>query len=529
MSILSVSFLLFVLGLCVVYFLVPKRFQWWVLLAFSLGFYALGGLLSLPWLIITAFSTWAAARYIQSNSKREKAWISAHKAETTKEERTAYKAKEKKIRRRVLVLCVLLNIGILCAFKYVHFLLAQANAVAGLFGGEIRDTIHWIVPLGISFYTFQTVGYLCDVYWGKCEAEQNPLKVLLFTSFFPQITQGPISTWKDLSGELFAPHTLEYENFSYGIRRVIWGFFKKMAVANILAGYVSDVFANYNAYTGIAVFLGALCYTAQIYADFSGYMDIMCGICQILGIKLTENFERPYFSKSIAEYWRRWHISLGTWFKNYVYYPLAMARWNQKLGKFANRHGGKVFGGFLPATVALIIVWLTTGLWHGASWGYIAWGGLNGLFIIVSMWMESTFAKWKKALHIRESAWLWRAFQVSRTFLILTFIKLLPEVGTLRDGLGLWKRIFTEHTIPRSFGQLLPFLDSYRNLAMVLFGVNLMFIVSLLQRKGSVRAWMDRKLPYLVRITIFVALFFLILYFGVPASGGLGDFMYAEF
>ena len=222
-------------------------------------------------------------------------------------------------------------------------------------------------------------------------------------------------------------------------------------------------------------------------------------------------------------------MSLGAWFKNYVYYPMAMAKWNQRLGKAARQKLGRAFGDYLPATIALVATWLATGLWHGASWGYIAWGGLNGLFIIFSMWMEKPFAKWKKGLHIREDAWLWRAFQVLRTFLLVTLIKVLPEVGSLRDGLGLWKRIFTEHSLPHSLGELLPFLDSYRNFAAALFGIGLMFVVSLVQRKGSVRARMEKKLPYLVRVLIFVFLFLLILYFGVPASGGLGDFMYAEF
>lgn len=529
MSILSVSFLVFIVCLCLAYFLAPKRFQWWVLLAFSLGFYCLGGWGALPFLLITALSVWFTACYMQKDAEAEKAELKAKKAELSKEEKSAIKAKGKAKRRRALVLCLLLNLGILCAFKYVHFLLAQADAVARLFGGQVTDSIRWLVPLGISFYTFQTVGYLCDVYWGKVQAERNFYKVLLFTSFFPQITQGPISAWSELSGQLFAPHDPDPDSLSLGLQRMFWGFFKKMVVANITAGYVENVFANYSSYTGVAVFLGALCYAVQIYADFSGYMDIMCGLCQMLGIRLTENFERPYFSKSIAEYWRRWHMSLGTWFKNYVYYPVAMAKWNQKLGRSAKKRLGKAFGSYLPATLALVVTWLATGLWHGASWSYIAWGGVNGLFIIFSMWMEGPYAKWKKALRIREDAWLWRAFQVCRTFLLVTFIKVLPEVGTLRDGLGLWKRIFTEHSLPRSLGALLPFVDTYRNLAAVLLGVALMLLVSLLQRKGSVRAWMRRHVPYLLRICVFVILFFLIIYFGVPASGGLGGFMYAEF
>lgn len=529
MSIVSVSFPLFALALCIVYYLVPGRFRWWVLLAFSLGFYAMAGLEYLPWLLLTAGTVWWSARRIQSDIDREKDWLASHKQSASKEERAAFKAKGRKKRRRILAACVLWNVGVLCAFKYVHFLLAQADQIAILFGSRVYDSVQWLAPLGISFYTFQTVGYLCDVYWGRAKAEGNPLRLLLFTSFFPQITQGPISAWNDLAGQLFAPHELDYNGFAKGSERLLWGYFKKMVIANILSVYVNHVFDNYSGYTGIAAFLGVLCYAAQIYADFSGYMDIMCGLCQILGIRLTENFDRPYFSKSIAEYWRRWHISLGTWFKNYVYYPVAMAKWNQRLGKTAKNRLGKAFGSYLPATLALVVTWLATGLWHGASWSYIAWGGVNGLIIIFSMWMEGPYAKWKKALHIREEAWLWRAFQVGRTFLLVSMIKVLPEVGTLAEGFGLWKQIFVSQSPLRSLDDLLPFVDNFHNLLIVLIGILLMLVVSLLQRRGSVRDRMEQKLPYLLRVFAFVVLFILIVYYGVPASGGLGDFMYAQF
>lgn len=529
MSIVSVRFVLFAIGLIILYYLLPKRFQWWLLLAFSLGFYCLGGWQTLPFLLLTALTVWWTAMMIQRSADREKAYLKAHKAEMTKEERAARKAKGKSRRKLALVLCLVLNVGILCAFKYIHFLLSQVNGIAGWFGGGIKDTLRWVVPLGISFYTFQIIGYLCDVYWGNADAEDNFFKLLLFTSFFPQITQGPISTWKDLSGELFTPHRLDDRNFSLGAQRMIWGYFKKMVVANIFSAYVQSTFASYSTYTGLAAFAGALCYTVQIYADFSGYMDIMCGLCQILGIRLTENFERPYFSKSIAEYWRRWHISLGAWFKNYLYYPLAVSKWNQKLGRQAKQKISKTFGSYLPATVALVVVWLATGLWHGASWAYIAWGGVNGLFIIFSMWMEKPFAKWKQAMHIKESAFLWRAFQVLRTFLLVTFIKVLPEVGTLRQGFGLWKRILFTPKLPRSFSELLPFVGERRSFLAAMAGVVLMFAVSLLQRRGSVRLQMEKKLPFLLRIVCFVILFFAIVYFGVPASGGLGGFLYAQF
>lgn len=529
MGILSIRFLLLIVVLVVGYFLIPKRFQWYLLLAVSMVFYCMSGVRQVIYILITATSTYFAAAYIQKTAVRQKAYLKEHK-DLSKEEKSAYKQKNQKKRRTVLVLMLVLNFGLLCFFKYIHFFVAQVNAVITAFGGgRFADPFHLLVPLGISFYTFQATGYVLDVYWNKCTAERNYLKVLLFTSFFPQITQGPISNFNQLSGELFRAHSFLYRNFSWGCQRLLWGFFKKMVIANILAAYVQNVFVNYSAYAGITVLIGAFMYSAQIYADFSGYMDIMCGLCEILGIRLTENFDRPYFSKSIAEYWRRWHISLGAWFKNYIYYPVAMAKWNQRLGKAAKARLGKAFGNYLPASVALVLVWLTTGMWHGASWSYIAWGGVNGLFIIFSLWMEHIYDAWKARLRIKESAWLWRAFQTLRTFVLVTFIKVLPEVGTLSDGLGLWKRIFTNHTLPRSFHGLLPFVSDQRAFFAMLFGVGLLFITSLLQRKQPVREWLEKHIPYLVRIVIFALLFLATVFFGIPASGNAGGFMYAQF
>ncbi len=313
---------------------------------------------------------------------------------------------------------------------------------------------------------------------------------------------------------------------------MVWGFVKKMLLANVLAHHVTDIFANYGQYSGVTALLGAFMYSVQIYADFSGYMDIMCGLCEIMGIRLTENFCRPYFSKSIAEYWRRWHISLGEWFKNYIYYPIGLSKWNRKLAKAARSKLGKRFGDTVPASVALVLVWLTTGLWHGASWAYIVWGLVNGLFIIASMWMEPVYDRLKKLCRIREDRWLWRAFQTVRTFVLVTFIKVLPEVGTLSQGLGLIGHIFTDHTLPTSLGSLLPYLagSSARKIDFILaIGTTLLlFIVSLLQRKGSVRARFQ-KIPMPVKVLVLNVTVIILVVFGVEASWGEEAFLYAQF
>ncbi len=218
-------------------------------------------------------------------------------------------------------------------------------------------------------------------------------------------------------------------------------------------------------------------------------------------------------------------MSLGAWFKTYIYYPIAVAKWNQRLGKKAQSRFGKHIGQTIPASLALVAVWLTTGLWHGASWGYIAWGGVNGLFIIFSLWMEPVYGRCKTLLRINESAWLWRAFQTVRTFVLVTFIKVLPEVGTLRDGLGLWKRIFTEHSIPHSLRALVPFA-SMKNLAVAAVFTLLIFVTSLIQRKMPIRQWFGR-LPGLLRLVILAGLILVTVYF--LGSGNAGGFMYAQF
>ena len=206
-----------------------------------------------------------------------------------------------------------------------------------------------------------------------------------------------------------------------------------------------------------------------------------------------------------------------------------MAKWNQKLGRSAKQKLGKTFGQTVPASVALVVVWLTTGLWHGASWAYIAWGGVNGLFIIFSLWMEPVYASWKGHIGINESSWWWRAFQTVRTFVLVTFIKVLPEVGTLSDGWGLWRQIFTNHTIPNSFSSLLPFVKAKESLLVVMGGTVLIFITSLIQRRQPIRQWLEDHTHYIVRLLIFAVMFIVIIYFGVPASGKAGGFMYEQF
>ena len=525
MTITSLTFVLFIIATLIVYYIVPKRFQWIVLLVSSTVFYLASGVKGILYVLLTSATVYGAAIFMQTITDRQKLVLRNKELNLTKEEKSELKTRNRKVCRGILIGTLVLNFGIMCVLKYAHLAVFTINT---LFKTDIYNSFYMFVPLGLSFYTFQAAGYLINVYWNRCNAEKSFFRLLLFVSFFPQMTQGPISEYEQLSEELFSEHSFDYKNYSWGFQRLIWGFAKKILLADALAPWVKSVFANYDTYAGVTVLIGAFMYSVQIYADFSGYMDIMCGYCEMLGIRLTENFERPYFSKSVAEYWRRWHITLGAWFKNYIYYPIGISKWNRALGKKLTSKFGKSVGKNLPATIALIAVWFLTGLWHGATWEYIAWGGVNGFFIILSMWLEPVYAKTKKLLRVRESSWIWRAFSTVRTFLLVTFIKVLPEVGDIGRGFGLWKRVFTDYTVPDSFNQLFPFVENKRTLVIVIIFTALIFVSSLLQRRKPIREYFN-KIPWVARVLILAAVFLMICVFGDLTSEITEGFMYANF
>ncbi len=526
MSLISESFLLFTILLILSYYLIPKRFQWICLLLFSLYFYLVSSGKTIIFILITSVSAYVCAALIGKVQTKTKQYIKNNKEHLSKEEKTIYKKKQNSICKIFMIVALLINVGLLCLFKYSDFILGQFKLLIPVDG--IPTSLNLIVPLGISFYTFQTIGYVVDVYWEKIEPQKNYFKLLLFVSFFPQVTQGPISDYNQLSSQLFSSHQFDYKNFSFGCQRMLWGFYKKMVIADRLAPLLQTAFSEYSFMNGNNVLFSAFLYSLHIYADFSGYMDIVCGLCEILDIRLTENFMRPYFSKSVAEYWRRWHISLGTWFKTYIYYPVAVSKFSMKCSSVATSWFGKNVGKTTGASIALIIVWFTTGFWHGASWSYIIWGGLNGVAIILSLWFEPLFDKTKKLFNINESSFGWRAFATLRTFFIVTMIKVFPEVGDFRAGISFWKHCFTNWTVHfNNLSELFYPIISKKDLLIILVGAISIFIISLLQRKQSVRERISH-LPAFTRYAIFLIIFFLIIICGVPTQNG-GGFLYEQF
>ena len=312
-----------------------------------------------------------------------------------------------------------------------------------------------MVPVGISFYTFQAAGYLIDVYNGNVKAEKSFLKTALFISFFPQIIQGPIGFWDPVADDLFARHRPDWSRCKHGLELILWGYLRKMVLADRIVNDIYIVTGDYQKYSGSMAVLAVLLYALQLYADFAGGIDISRGIAEILGIRLPENFRQPYLATSINDYWRRWHITLGAWMKKYIFYPLALtplfAAAGKKLGRTRfghtdlGRHASKV----LPASLSCIVVFLVVGIWHGAGGRYVAFGLWNGLIIFASMLLEPLFPAWRNACGItalcgrRWGTRLYRLFQILRTF-VLVFVGYVFDVAqSFPAAMGMLKRMAT--------------------------------------------------------------------------------------
>ncbi|MEG2082092.1 MAG: MBOAT family O-acyltransferase, partial [Oscillospiraceae bacterium] len=351
------------LALCVVvYYLLPKKMQWLVLLGASLAFYMGIGRRRVVYVLASAVSTWLAAQVLEKLNAREKEHLKREKETLDKEQKNKLKKGYRFKKRLVFAAFLGLNLGGLVFFKFYSF--AQAAT-------PLLPKLNLIMPVGISFYTLQIIGYISDVYNKKVTAQKSLLKTVLFTTYFPQIIQGPISRFDKLQGQLIDSHSFDYDKFVLGLLRMLWGYFKKLVIADRFAPVVAALFADSKSYGGFEIAMVVVLYTIQLYADFSGGVDIALGASELFGINLAENFNTPFFSKSIGEFWRRWHITLGTWLRDYVFYPVTLSKPLAKLGKFLNVHWGRWFGRWIPAYISLFALWICSGLWHGEGAQFI--------------------------------------------------------------------------------------------------------------------------------------------------------------
>ena len=530
MNLASTQFFAFFAVLFVLYYLIPKRHQWKLLLAGSLFFYYFAGWYCLIYIGVTAVTTYLAGRKVGTLFLRQEQFLKEHKADMDKEARKAYKAKEKSRRFRWMLACLLLNFGILAVVKYTDFVIGNINAVASAAGStHLLSFANIALPMSISFYTFQSMGYLIDVYRGKYPAERNLGKFALFVTFFPQLIQGPISRFDDLSQSLYAEHRWDAVQIRKGLERVLWGLFKKLVIADRLAIPLRTMLGDPGTYDGVYVLAIMFLYAINLYADFTGGIDITIGVAQMLGISVTENFNRPFFSKNTAEYWRRWHITMGTWFRDYVFYPLSVCKPMLKLTQKARAKLGD-FGKRVTVYLCTIILWFVTGLWHGASWNFIVWGLLNGVVIIVSQECEPLYAKFHGRFPSLKRTFGYRLFEVARTFWLMSAIRVLD---CYRDVPLTFRQVGTIFT---QFRPSVLWNGSFLNMGIgagdwvvVAAGALLMLICSLLGRRKSVRDRLEAHSPHLAWAGC-VALVIATLVFGVYGIGfDATQFIYNQF
>ncbi|MDO4475317.1 MAG: hypothetical protein Q4B59_00845 [Lachnospiraceae bacterium] len=449
-SFISFYFIAFVLVLALIYYLMPKRGQWLILLIGSAAFYSLGGLTTLLTVMETAVIVWGVALCI---------------------ERTDRKQKGK--RKAFLILGVLILLGMLVFTKSYS-----------LFKFRFR----YVIPLGISYYTFSAIAYLADVYWNKDRAETNVLKLALFLLYFPKILQGPIARHRLLGPQLCQGHAFQYRKFCFGIQLALWGYFKKIVVADRLAVLTGAIFGNYEKYGGAVLFLAMIMAAMQLYCDFSGCMDIAGGVSEMFGIELEQNFNHPFFARSGSEFWQRWHMTLSGWFKDYLFMPVSRSGWVRTISKAVGKRFGSTGRKNTIILIASFMVWLSTGVWHGTGVPYVAWGLYWYLVTSSSTLLGGVYEKGRKRFGISEEQKGWQVFQMVRTYLIFSFGRIL----TIPNDLAVTGEILRRYVMMPRFwqlfdGSMLKLGLSGLECVILIFGILIVWAVDVLQTRCALR------------------------------------------
>jgi len=532
MSFLQFNFWLFLCILILAYYFLPKKLQWVCLLSGSYVFYIFAGVKLTGYIICTTLSVWIGTVLISKiNDKKEKQLIEKKEALTPQDKKNIKIIAKKK--QRIIFWCVLLiNFGILGFLKYFNFL---SENITGLFNFVTKNGIEpfklgLLLPLGISFYTFQSMGYLIDVYNGKYKAERNLFKFALFVSFFPQIVQGPINRFDKLANQLYEPRKFDLKKFEYGLQLILWGLFKKMIIADRAIAVVNGVFNHYDKYGGGITIFGVLFYSLQQYADFSGGIDVAMGIAELFGINMSINFKRPYFSTSLSEFWRRWHITLGSWMRDYIFYPLALTKRMSKISKIANKYIGRRAGKIIPVVISNIVVFLVVGIWHGPYWHYVAWGLYNGIIIAFSTILEPFYLWLRRITKVNTECFSYHLFRILRTFSIVNLGWYFDRASSLKASLYMLHNTIMNFNV----NQLMD--GTILKLGLKGFDFNVLFVatvvlivVSVMQEMGiKIRTFLSEQ-NLIFRWIVLYVLIFAIIYFDASATNLQGGFMYAQF
>lgn len=493
MSITSFAFFVFTAISMVIYYIWPKRYQWIFLLIISIGFYCLAAVpYTIVYILISTFVAYLSTIIL-------------------------YDKRRDQYRHIVIASAIFINVALWFVLRGTELWLPFISCIrVDLLNADIQPTTQLLASLGMSYYTLQAMSYIIDCYWGNISPQKNPFKLLLFLCYFPQLTAGPISRYSQLES-IYEEHNFRYENIAFGIQRILWGLVKKLVLAERLA-IITGIIANHSeSYSGLYSWILILLYPLQIYADFSGCMDIVIGVSELFDIKLVENFNNPFFSRNSQEFWQRWHISLGLWVKDYVLYPLLKSKLMKKLSrvaksKYGNKAGRKVVNAF-----GMLVLWITIGIWHGAYRYIIGVSLWYWIILMIEDFLSPSFCRIVSKIHMKTESFGWHLFQSLNVYLLFSF-------GAAFFCLGIKAAIFRildalKVILVRGYANPWIIFDdsmlelgvTYGDINIVIFVLVMILIVGMLREKyGSARIWI-REQPCLFRWLIWIGLFVLVL------------------
>ena len=484
----SIEFIIFFAIVLLLYFIIPHRFRWIFLLLASYYFYMAWNPTYVILLIISTLINYVAGIMMGRTD-------------------------EKVRRRKYLILSLLVSLGLLFTFKYFDFFNDSLRTILSYINISYNiPDFNLLLPIGISFYTFQSLSYSIDVYRGKRKPEKHFGIFALYVSFFPQLVAGPIERSTRLLPQFRQKQEFNYARVANGIKLMVWGFFKKIVIADTLAVFVNNVYNNPTQFQGLLLIIATVFFAFQIFCDFSGYSDIAIGAAQVMGYKLMLNFRRPYYAQSVSEFWERWHISLSTWFRDYFYITIGGNR--VKIPRYYFN---------------IFVTFLISGLWHGSNWTFVIWGALHGIYVIIERLTEKFRKRIASAIKLDRNVLLYKIIQIFITFCLVSFAWIFFRSNSISDSVYIVKNLFTGFSNLTSLDALKSSLtsmglDEY-SVIKISLSILIMEIVHLIQRKTSVIKMFSTK-PLIIR---WVAYFSLILYILFFRETQVQEFIYFQF
>ncbi len=495
MQLVSLSFLIFVLVAITVYYLMPKKIRpIWLLIASWFFYYRLSGRLLILLLSVTLVTYVAGMLMGDAENAGE--------------------ARGKNNRKAVMISGVVLLVLLLGFFKYTGFMIDTVKGLQAFLGlQQVGIVVSIALPIGISFYVFQAIGYIIDCYLGKISIEKDYIRLALFISFFPSVMSGPIERATNMLPQFSEPRDFSYERMRDGLLLMLWGYFQKIIIADRLAVVVNSVYDSYENYSGTVLFIAAVFYTFEIYCDFAGYSNIAIGVSKIMGIDIMQNFRQPYLSASIPEFWRKWHISLSSWLRDYLYIPLG-----------GNRKG------YFRKLINIMIVFAASGLWHGAAWTFVVWGLLHGLYQVVGIVLKPSRDKLVEAMKIDRSSFSHVSLKVLVTFMLVNIGWVFFRAPSFRVAAYVLVHMWKPTPWVLTDGTLFSLGLSAADVRLLILSLVALFVVDVLNSKGIVIRELITRQSLWFRWIVYIAAFIFVVTCGVWGPGyDAASFIYSSF